>query len=230
MRACVYVDGFNLFYGSLKGGKYKWLDIDKLVKNYFPSYSIEKIKYFSAPTKARKNDLNKPVRQQMYFRALRTNPNTEIILGSFLENEVCFFVPSKTKNGTQQKAKVSVLKNEMSLPLVDPNYLIVKKTEEKGSDVNLGAHLVMDAYEKRFDVAIVVSNDSDLVEPIRIVNNMNNLRVRLLNPYPTTQEKLKKVTANTGIKYIRQSVLQISQFPENMKDIVGCFHIPQNWK
>ena len=230
MRAFVYVDGFNLFYGCLKGRKNKWLDINKLVSSYFPNYSINKIKYFSAITKARKNDLNKPVRQQIYFRALKTNPNTEIILGSFLENEVTYYVPEKTITGTQQIARVSLFYKQVALPLSGTNFFAVKKTEEKGSDVNLGAHLVMDAYEKRFDVAVVISNDSDLVEPINIVNRMDKLRVRLLNPYPFTQEKLKQTTLYTGVKYIRQGALASSQFPENMTDGIGNFHMPKDWK
>jgi hypothetical protein len=41
--------------------------------------------------------------------------------------------------------------------------------EEKGSDVNLAVHLVNDAWAGRFDAAVVVSNDTDLVVPIRIV-------------------------------------------------------------
>lgn len=229
MRATIYVDGFNLFYGCLKGTKSKWLDINKLVCSYYPNYTIGRIKYFSALTKARKNDLDKPVRQQVYFRALKTNPNTEVILGSFLENEVRFFVPEKTKQGILQKANVLWFYQKLYLPLSGSNYFIVKKTEEKGSDVNLGVHLVMDAYEKKFDVAVVVSNDSDLAEPIRIVNNMGKLKVRLLNPYSTTQEKLKKVVYN-DIKYIRQSALTSSQFPENMTDTTGSFHIPLDWK
>jgi hypothetical protein len=70
LTAYVYVDGFNLFYGSLKKTGYKWLDVNKLLGFYFPKYNIQKIKYFSAITKARKDDLDKPVRQLAYFRAL----------------------------------------------------------------------------------------------------------------------------------------------------------------
>jgi len=231
LRACFYVDGFNLYYGSLKKTKYKWLDLNKLFSFYFPNYKIEKIKYFSAQTKARKHDLGQPVRQQMYFRALRTNPNTEIILGSFLENEVFFNVPEKTKDNQRQRANVlAFFRTVASLALSGRNYLAVNKTEEKGSDVNLGAHLVMDAYENNFDVAVVVSNDSDLVEPIRIVNNMTKLRVRLLNPYPSTQATLKAVTQQNGIKFIRAGVLQDSQFSDNMEDAIGSFHIPAEWR
>ena len=87
----------------------------------------------------------------------------------------------------------------------------------------------MDAYENKFDVAIVVSNDSDLAEPIRIVNNMGKLRVRLLNPYPTTQQTLKRFV-NNDTKFIRQNALAASQFPENMTDSVGAFHMPADWK
>jgi len=32
--------------------------------------------------------------------------------------------------------------------------------EEKGSDVNPGAHLLMDAFRQRYDVAAVVTNDA----------------------------------------------------------------------
>ena len=47
--------------------------------------------------------------------------------------------------------------------------VLVFKVEEKGSDVNLASHLLFDAFRGAFDAAAVLSNDSDLVEPIRIV-------------------------------------------------------------
>ena len=49
MRAIAYVDGFNLFYGSLKKSPYKWLNLEALIKNISPEYySILSIKYFTA--------------------------------------------------------------------------------------------------------------------------------------------------------------------------------------
>ena len=41
--------------------------------------------------------------------------------------------------------------------------------EEKGSDVNLASHLLLDAFRDTFEVAVVVSNDADLLEPVRMV-------------------------------------------------------------
>ena len=229
LKAYVYVDGFNLFYGCLKKTNSKWLDINKLIGLYFPEYEIKKIKYFSAITKARKSDLNKPVRQLAYFRALKTLPNIEITLGTFLENDVLMFVPEKDKFNKRQEANVELNNIQEKLPLLGKNCLIVRKTEEKGSDVNLGTHLIMDAYEKNFDVAIVISNDSDLAEPIKIANKMPHIITRLLNPYRSTNIKLQEAV-NGNIKIIRQTALQNSQFPEDMTDANGIFHKPDDWK
>ncbi len=56
MNTAVYIDGYNLFYGRLKGCPYTWLDVFKLfeviVKIQNPSSNIVKIKYFTAPVKA----------------------------------------------------------------------------------------------------------------------------------------------------------------------------------
>ena len=41
--------------------------------------------------------------------------------------------------------------------------------EEKGSDVNLATYLVADGFRDLYDTAVVVSNDSDLAEPLKLV-------------------------------------------------------------
>lgn len=58
----------------------------------------------------------------------------------------------------------------MSLENVNPPPPVCRvwKNEEKGSDVNLAIHLLNDAWNNRFDVAVVVSNDSDLAEAMRL--------------------------------------------------------------
>jgi len=228
LTAYVYIDGLNLFYGCLKGSIYKWLDINKLISFYFPKYELLKIKYFSAITKPRANDLLKPIRQLTYFRALNTLPNLEIILGTFLENETMAYVPEKSNFWGHQKVRVSFNGDKLKLPLSGRNYLIVKKTEEKGSDVNLATHLIVDAYEKRFDVAIVVSNDSDLVGPIKAINGKNKVFIRLLSPYrKVNRELLEAVKGN--IKIIRKGALLSFQFDRSLEDKNGSFHMPERW-
>jgi len=69
------------------------------------------------------------------------------------------------------------------MPRADGTGMVkVLKTEEKGSDVNLAVHLLNDAWKGLFEAAIVVSNDSDLVEAIRLVKEEHGLPVGILNP------------------------------------------------
>jgi hypothetical protein len=58
----------------------------------------------------------------------------------------------------------------------------VIKTEEKSSDVALGSLLVAHGYQGRYEAPIVLSNDSDLVLPIRIVREELGLPIGILNP------------------------------------------------
>ena len=204
----VYVDGFNLYYGAVKGTAYKWLDIQKMVQLILPKNQILKIKYFTALVNARPQDPDQPIRQQMYLRALKTIPNLEIILGHFLTHPV-------------------------KLPLVNPlpgqsHYAEVIKTEEKGSDVNIATHFLHDGYQCAYGVAIVISNDSDLVEAIKIVRNELNKGVIVLNPCPNSPSHELKRTA-TFVKDIRQGVLAASQFPNTMQDKNGTFTKPASW-
>ena len=90
----------------------------------------------------------------------------------------------------------------------------VWKTEEKGSDVNLGSHLVRDAFQGRFDVAAVLSNDTDLVEPIRIVTEELNLPVGLLCPVAKPAGGLAAIAS--FVRHIRDDHLRASQFPDTI--------------
>lgn len=49
MRAIVYVDGFNLYYGAVKGTPHRWLDLGKLFKFLLPRDHIVRIRYFTGP-------------------------------------------------------------------------------------------------------------------------------------------------------------------------------------
>ncbi len=72
MRTIVYVDGFNLYYGALKGSPWKWLDLFLLFKTILQSHhDIRAIKYFTARVSSTSGDPSKPRRQDVYLRALR---------------------------------------------------------------------------------------------------------------------------------------------------------------
>jgi len=53
MRASVYVDALNLYYGALKGTRYKWLNPSTLCDLLLPHFDICRVKYFTALVRAR---------------------------------------------------------------------------------------------------------------------------------------------------------------------------------
>jgi uncharacterized LabA/DUF88 family protein len=208
IKTIVYVDGFNLYYGAVKGTSHKWLNILKLCQSLLRKNKIIKIKYFTALVSARPGDPDQPNRQQMYLRALRTLPNLEIIYGHFLEHEIMMPLAKPPAKGSK--------------------YVRVIKTEEKGSDVNIAAHLVNDGHNNAYKVAVIISNDSDLVEPVKIVRQELKLSVGVLNPIPAHPSyELRKIA--TFFKPIRKGVLAASQFPDRLRDSVGEFHKPTRW-
>jgi uncharacterized LabA/DUF88 family protein len=103
----------------------------------------------------------------------------------------------------------------------------VDKTEEKGSDVNLATHLVRDACQRAFETAALITNDSDLAEPVRVVRDELNLPVGILNPHSHHSAELKRVAS--FLKRIRQSDLIASQFPNVVMDAKGPIHKPATW-
>lgn len=208
MQTILYVDGFNLYYGAVKRTPHKWLDILKLCQSLLPKNKITKIKYFTALVSARPGDPYQPNRQQMYLRALRTIPNLEVIYGHFLEHAIMMPLADPPQNGSK--------------------YARVIKTEEKGSDVNLAAHLINDGHNEAYQVAVIVSNDSDLVEPVKIVCQELKRPVGILNPIPRhPSHELRKHA--TFVKPIRKGVLAASQFPSTLKDSTGVFSKPSTW-
>ncbi|MCS7063335.1 MAG: NYN domain-containing protein [Methylacidiphilales bacterium] len=185
MKTFVYVDAFNLYYGCVKGTAYKWLNIARLCALMLPQHRIERIKYFTARISSRAHDPEASRRQQTYLRALQTIPNLEIFYGHFLTHPV-------------------------QMRLADPQpgqtaFVWVIKTDEKGSDVNLATQLLSDAYNRRFECAVIISGDSDLLAPVQVVMNELKLPVGVLNP----QKRPCRVLAAqaTFNKHIRDGVL-----------------------
>jgi uncharacterized LabA/DUF88 family protein len=100
-------------------------------------------------------------------------------------------------------------------------------TEEKGSDVNLASYLLLDAFDNDYDIAVIISNDSDLKEPIEIVRNRFELEVGVLNPQKNTSHALRR--AASFYRRLRKGALQASQFHEVLTDAHGTITKPNSW-
>ncbi len=213
MRTNVYIDGFNLYYGCLKGTPHKWLDLDAFCRASFPPprNQVHRIRYFTAHVIARPNDPHQPIRQQTYLRALRTIPHLSVHLGSYLEK------PTRMPLHPP--------------PAVGPKTVQVMKSEEKGSDVNIACYLLVDAFDGDYDAAVVISNDSDLAEPIRLVRRKFGKPVMVLHPCGpgrTPSYELQKVASKSMI--LDASLLPTCQFPATLIDAAGrTVHKPVSW-
>src|ERR1035437_3665823 len=86
----------------------------------------------------------------------------------------------------------------------------IMKKEEKGSDVNLASHLLMDGWRKRYEQAVVLTNDSDLATPIEIVRQEMKLPVGVFNPHENHSKRLKKLASFLG--RVREADLKAAQF------------------
>ncbi|HET6534549.1 MAG TPA: NYN domain-containing protein [Sphingomicrobium sp.] len=209
MRTRVYIDGYNLYYACLKGSPHKWLDLYALCRALLPRNQIDMVRYFTAKVSARPHDPDQPQRQQTYFRALATIPEVTIHLGHFLTHEVTM-PDARAWNGGRYRP------------------VRVMKTEEKGSDVNLATHLLMDAFDDAFEVAVIVSNDSDLKEPIAQVRRRFGKRIGLLVPRTINVSRALQPLADF-VKRFGPTALANAQFANSLSDAVGTFRKPSRW-
>jgi uncharacterized LabA/DUF88 family protein len=87
--------------------------------------------------------------------------------------------------------------------------------EEKGSDVNIAAHLLNDAWKGAFEVAAIISNDTDLVTPIQMVSVERAKPVFVVCPGRWQMAPdLERVASYK--RHIRLSMLAQCQFPDPM--------------
>jgi NYN domain len=158
-RSIIYVDGFNLFYGMLKGTKYKWLNLEKLFRMLRQDDDIQEICYFTALV-----DSPASSDQQAYLAAIGTLSLLTIVEGKFKTREVRCRVKNCQHRGNR----------------------IFKAPEEKRTDVNIALRLLDDAFMDRADRFVLVTGDSDLVPALDLVKErFPEKRLTLYVPAPS---------------------------------------------
>jgi uncharacterized LabA/DUF88 family protein len=141
-RTIIYIDGFNLYYGAVKGTAHKWLNLQRYFEMIRQNDDLVAIKYFTAlitgPTRPN---------QDIYMRALATLPLVSVYLGKFTESKIECGVRACTHEGRRK----------------------FTRRLEKGTDVNIAVHMLNDAYQDRCDQLVLVTADSDLAPALRII-------------------------------------------------------------
>jgi hypothetical protein len=206
VTANVYVDGFGLYYSALNGTPYKWLDLQKLCRLLLPNDRIHRIRYFTAvPVYQWWRDEAKGQRLQAYVRALETLRGLTVHYGSCRADNELMPIPGRHAGESER----------------------VIRRLAKGSDVNLASMLLVDGFRRDYEVAVLITTDSDLALPMRLVRTRLQLPVGLLKPGEEYANEL--VRAATFWKPIREGVLAASQLPPQLTDEHGTITKPSAW-
>lgn len=205
-RSIVYVDGFNFYYGAIRGGPHRWLNIEKYFQRLRHDDDLRRIYYFTALMSGPKRQ-----RQAIYLRALETLPLVDVIPGRFKDKTVSCRVSSCSFAGDRRFA----------VP------------EEKRTDVAIGVQMVVDAYEDNCDRFILVSADSDLLPAVAAVKRVSPKK-EIIVYIPTRNRVRGAATELRGVsdkdRNLPLELLRHCQFPASLPDGAGG-HIqkPTGW-
>ena len=176
-RSVIYIDGYNLYYGLLKGTAYKWLDIAAFARMLLPGdHEVVSVKYFTSCTLTYPHDNAAIERQNIYLQALRTLKDVKVISGFFKKNKV--LMPAYE----DECKKCAVPQN---------GFVRVVRLEEKRSDVNLAVEMLLDAMQADIDCLGLVTGDADQVGTIEAARRRFGKTVSVFNPQKSISGHLK---------------------------------------
>lgn len=174
-KTSIYIDGYNLYYGRLRGTQYKWLDVvalfSQITRSIEPHSQIISVKFFTAPAlpKFSRHGKESMRAQNDYHRALEAKyPNKfEKVLGSHVYE----------KDGTKMPVYV-----EGNLFDKD-NTVRVWRLVEKKTDVNLALSMYRDASKRALDQVVLISNDTDTEPAISaLMEDFPALKIGMIIP------------------------------------------------
>ena len=200
-RVIAYIDGFNLYFGMLDAGL---MDYKWLNIRQLVQNLVKETQELVAIkyfTSKVTNDPAKTNRQRTYIEALES-VGVDVIYGLY-------------QSDTIECRKCF-------------NKWI--KFNEKMTDVNIATHILIDAYEDKYDAAMLISGDSDLVPPIKAIHeNFHDKRVFVAFP-PNRYNNSVKINAK-GSLIIGNGKIKSSQFPEKVLNKWGYELLkPNYWK
>jgi uncharacterized LabA/DUF88 family protein len=200
-RVAVFIDGYNLYHGMHDRWqrKYLWLDLEALGRRLTKSSQTLAVVRYF--TAPVRNDAASLARQKLYLRALQTYPKIDVTLGRFQEKQ-----PSCRACGATWRTY-----------------------EEKETDVSIAVALVEDAVNDLYDVAILISADSDLCPAIRAVRRLApNKRIIAVFPPGRRADALRR--ACDGVRHLDEVSLRNAQLPDEVPGPAGLtYKRPAHW-
>lgn len=222
MKTRVYIDGYNFYFGCLKGTPYKWLDPVSLVEALLvrsgaPESVLDElaVKFYTAEISERAaSDSCSLNDQRAYHLALYNHRQGRLqtVKGNYSIDKTKFPKVELDERGKEKEPKFS-------------ERVKIWKMEEKQSDVNVALEAVYDAVtDLTLEHIVFVTNDTDIIPALRKIQSHNALKQRspikigLIIPIRKGDSerqgnKSLKDFADWTIKYIHEEELQISQLP-----------------
>jgi len=202
-RVISYIDGFNLYFGLREKGwrKYYWLDLVAMSEALLkPWQQLDHCHYFTARINSSSRSQS-AARQSLWLDALATRPRLTTHLGHFL--------PKKREC--------------RSCGVNWQDY------EEKMTDVNIAAQMLVDAYNDRFDTALLVSGDSDLTTPVRLIRE-NFPAKRVIVAFPPSRNSAELNRHASGSTRLGEDKLRKNLLPSPILTASGYeLHRPPEW-
>ena len=204
-RVMTYIDGFNLYFGLRSKGwrRYYWLDLCALSRSFLRGdQRLVGCHYFTARIRDGGGSTQDIRRQNTWLDALSTLDGLTVHFGHYL---------LKTQRCRNCGA---------TWP----------KPEEKMTDVNIAVQLLIDAYEDRFDTAIIVSGDSDLTTPVQVVRQRFP-RKRMLIAFPPARRSHELQAAANAAFVIGKDKLRKNLLPDTITTPSGhVLRRPDEWR
>ena len=204
-RVIAYIDGFNLYFGLKSKGwkRHYWLDVVGLSRALLkPGQTLQAAHYFTARIHLTGNNHADMQRQADYLDALATLPLLTIQFGHYLSK------------GRQCRRCGNTWTDY----------------EEKMTDVNIAVQLLADAFDDRFDTALLISADSDLTTPVQQVRARFPAK-RVIVAQPPGRNSVQLATAATAAFTISETKIRQNQLPEVVTTASGyVIHRPATWR
>ncbi len=243
MKVGAYIDGFNLYYGGrdLCGRSqagWRWLDVRALVTGILGSRrdwqnaTVERIVYCTARIDAKTNPTGHR-EQDVYLKALRAANAVDVIeFGHYVARvkRAPLATPDRRGRPVLTTADWPVkVQSSTGVPVPDARFMVsYAYREEKGSDVNVASHLLLDTLLGAVDAAIVISNDSDLRLPIQ--HTRTRVPLGLVNPSPTLLAGALRGQRSDGVGQHWWFQLAANDFRSNqLSDPAGRYTKPAAW-
>ena len=202
-----------------------------LNRTYWPGAAIDRVVYCTAPIHGQANTSGARD-QDVYLKALRATGSADRVeLGKYVEKVKVAPLATRDAKGRpilQRPAWPVMVKNSAG-DMPDAMFMAsFAYREEKGSDVNVASHLLLDELTGAVDAAMVISNDSDLRFPIEEARR--RVPVGTVNPSINRLAGDLKGTATAGAgRHWWRQLAAGDVIAHQLPDLAGGFHRPEGW-